>query len=66
VEEGHHLAATSAEALYGEVRALADNERMERKDRLVRLRQILEEAVQEALEGDPGSLRATCSSARSI
>ena len=55
MEEGHHLAATSAEALYGEVRALADNERMERKDRLVRLRQILEEVVQEALEGDPGS-----------
>jgi DNA replication ATP-dependent helicase Dna2 len=55
VDDERHLAVASADALYGEVRALADNERMERKDRLVRLRQILEEAVQEALEGDPGS-----------
>lgn len=55
MDHERQLAAASAEALYGEVRALADNERMERKDRLVRLRQILEEVVQEALEGDPGS-----------
>jgi len=55
VDHERQLAAASAEALYGEVRALADNERMERKDRLVRLRQILEEVVQEALEGDSGS-----------
>lgn len=41
-----------AEALYAEVRTVVDESRMARKDRLVRLRQVLEGILQEAVQGD--------------
>ncbi|MEN6387684.1 MAG: ATP-binding protein [Candidatus Cryosericum sp.] len=41
-----------AEGLYGEVRTLVDDARMVRKDRVVRLRQVLEDVLQEAVRGD--------------
>ena len=41
-----------ATGLYGEIRVLVDDARMARKDRVVRLRQVLEDVLQEAVRGD--------------
>ncbi len=46
------LTQETAEELYAEVRTIVDDDRMERKDRLVRLRQVLEDILQEAVRGD--------------
>ena len=50
-----HVTPEVAAGLYAEVRTLVDDARMERKDRVVRLRQVLEDVLQEAVRGD-----ATC------
>ena len=47
-----HVTPEVAAGLYAEVRTLVDDARMERKDRVVRLRQVLEDVLQEAVRGD--------------
>lgn len=47
-----HVTGEAAAGLYGEVRALVDDARMARKDRVVRLRQVLEEVLEEAVRDD--------------
>lgn len=49
-----HVTSDVATGLYGEVWALVDDARMARKDRVVRLRQVLEDVLQEAVRGDAG------------
>lgn len=52
VEGMTHLSPEEAAGLYGAVRTLVDDQGMKRKDRLVRLRQVLEDVLQEAVRGD--------------
>jgi len=47
-----HVTSDAAAGLYGEVRTLVDDARMARKDRVVRLRQVLEDVLEEAVRGD--------------
>jgi DNA replication ATP-dependent helicase Dna2 len=47
-----HVTPEVAAGLYGEVRTLVDDARIARKDRVVRLRQVLEDVLQEAVRGD--------------
>ena len=47
-----HVTPEVAAGLYAEVRMLVDDARMARKDRVVRLRQVLEDVLQEAVRGD--------------
>lgn len=46
-----HVTPEVAAGLYVEVRTLLDDARMERKDRVVRLRQVLEDVLQDAVRG---------------
>jgi len=51
-----HVTPEVAAGLYAEVRMLVDDARMARKDRVVRLRQVLEDVLQEAVcDSDMGS-----------